>query len=152
MAYLLATTLWPKLPKVFDLVIAMIKEAVKSQVEKSNVPLAILFFLSPTLLWIAFLALFGFRINGQGLAVSTALGAVSWVISSAVIYLVLVIVKGKAAKGKFVGVLSAFSCVYIVSAIAGLLVFGLLFLSMPGLFEKISSLQNSFFTIIRMVQ
>ena len=48
--------------------------------------------------------------------------------------------------------LSAFSCVYIVSAIAGLLVFGLLFLSMPGLFEKISSLQNSFVTISRMVQ
>lgn len=127
-----------------------LKALVETQFNGARLGLSVLFFLLPTILWSAFLLAFGFTLNWQGIGLSVALGAVNWAAVSFVL-LLLKAFKGRGSKAGFSQVLSALSVNYLIAAAVGLIVFLLVFISVPGFLEKVSSLQGKDVTQQEMV-
>ena len=119
-----------------------LRSLVESQFTGSRLGRAVLFFLLPTILWAVFSLAFALAINPQGLALSIGLGLLSWVAISLALFVLVRLFKGKDAKVRFSSVLAAFSVNYLIAAVAGLFVIALIFVSFPGFFQKVSSLQG----------
>ncbi|VVB99634.1 Uncharacterised protein [uncultured archaeon] len=120
----------------------MFRSLIDSQFRKPSIPLAFLFFLLPTVLSLAFFSFVGLSIDFAKVLLSTGLGLVAWLLSSAVIYLMLLLFKGSDSKASFAGAMSAFSVNFLIIAVVGALVIASVFAAIPGFFEKVASLQG----------
>ncbi len=130
---------------------SFLRRLVESQYKGGRIGIGLVFFLLPTLLWLGFQFAFGFAINVQGTALSLGLGLLTWIVVCAVLLVLLKVFKGKEAHARFSSVLAAFSVNYLAAAIAGLLVLALTYITIPGFFEKLSSLQGTDLTTEQMV-
>ncbi len=127
-----------------------LRSLVESQFNGARLGRAVLFFLLPTILWAVFSLAFGLAINVQGLALSIGLGALSWIAVSLALFVLVRLFKGKDSKVRFSSVLAAFSVNYLIAAIAGLLAIALIFITVPGFFQKLSFLQGQSLTTEQM--
>ena len=115
---------------------------VEAQFNGSHVGRAVVFFLIPTILWVAFSSVFGFKIDAPALGLSVGLGLLSWLVMSGLLVVLIKLFKGRDANAKFSSILCAFSVNYLIAAVSGLLIIGIIFVAIPGLFQKVSSLQG----------
>ena len=128
-----------------------IKRFVSSQFSMPSLPAAAVFFLLPYLFWLIFQLVFGFSVNYPGTGLSVVFAAISWLLSSIVIFFLLAAFKGKAAKGKFFSAMASFSSIYAISAIAGLVIILMVHAAIPGFVPKLAELQGQGVSLGQMV-
>ncbi|MCR4335847.1 MAG: hypothetical protein NUV57_04900 [archaeon] len=122
--------------------IKLFKPIIESQFSKKNIGLGFVFFLLPFILIIGVWALFGFWVDFAGIGISILRELLYWVLASVLIYILLMAFKGKAVQGKFSSIMSAFPIIYLVNFIAAISAIVVIFVTIPGFFEKIASLQG----------
>jgi len=122
--------------------IKIFKPVIESQFNKKNFGIGFGFFLLPFVLIIGAWSLFGFGVDFAGTGIAVVRELIFWVLASLLIYLLLMAFKGKEVQGKFSSIMAAFPVIYFVNFIAALSAILLVFISIPGFFEKIASLQG----------
>jgi len=130
---------------------AFVSNIVKSQFENKRIGRGILFFALPFILILLIWLIFGFSIDFVGLVLGIVRDAVYWVLASVLMYIVMIAFKGGAVGKKFSSILASFSTIYLVTFIAGLLMFLLIFVAIPGFFQKVTSLQGVDITFDQLV-
>ena len=115
----------------------MFSGLVESQFERPNFGAAIIFFALPFILQLFFSFMFvGQPDLGSFLIHVLAPAAISWFVCAAILYILLIGFKGRAASGKFGSVLASLSVFNLVCFIALLLMSAVFFAGVPELFQK----------------
>lgn len=127
------------------------KKTTRHYLEHPDLSVALILVLLPTLVFAALAALLGFRLSMQA-AVRAGLGVVFWVVSGAVLYLVIYLLKGKSVQGKFMGLLNAIALTRAFSAVLILLMAFFGFVMAPGLFSEFRKLQDASPTVQDVLQ
>ncbi|MBS3063406.1 MAG: hypothetical protein J4203_06045 [Candidatus Diapherotrites archaeon] len=96
----------------------------------------------PTLVLVGLAALLRAPISTKPV-VDAAKDVVFWIVSTAFLYVLLYLLKGKAVQGKFVGLLSALSLTRLFNAVLVVLSFLVAFLLLPGLFAELKGVQQA---------
>tara|TARA_Y100000310_G_scaffold345709_1_gene468631 strand:- start:35911 stop:36543 length:633 start_codon:yes stop_codon:yes gene_type:complete len=118
------------------------KPIIESQFNNKSTGLGFIFFLLPFILIIAVWALFGFVVDFGGVGIAIVRELLYWIFATVLIYLLLMAFKGKEVKGKFSSIMAAFPVIYLVNFLAALSAVIVVFITIPGFFEKIASLQG----------
>lgn len=129
----------------------LFRGVIDSQFKNSKVGLGVVFFLLPFILIFALWMMFGIAVNYASFAISIVRELAYWVLASLLIFVLLMAFKGKDVKGKFSAILSAFSVTYLINFLAAILTMIVIFISIPGFFSKISSLQGRDLTFDQLV-
>ena len=124
---------------------------IDSQFNRSKLGLGIVFFLLPFILIFALWIMFGITVNYAGFAISIVSELVYWVLASLLLFVLLMAFKGKEVKGRFSSIMAAFSVTYLITFLAAVLTMIVIFISIPGFFSKISSLQGRDLTFDQLV-
>lgn len=124
---------------------------IDSQFDKSKVGLGFVFFLLPFILIFALWMMFGIAVNYASFAISMIRELVYWVLASLLLFVLLMAFKGKEVKGRFSSIMAAFSVTYLITFLAAVLTMIVIFISIPGFFSKISSLQGRDLTFDQLV-
>ncbi|GEM_PF-3998903 len=96
-------------------------KAVQSAIDRPDARVALLLVLIPTIASAIGSLFFQFPIQWAGIGIGLLKSIANWIILGILVYLAAYLVNGKALRGKFAGVLSAVSLVWIVSLLATLL-------------------------------
>ncbi len=125
----------------FSLIIAVrmnpVGKLVKSQFEAPRLGVALAFFLLPFILQLFFSFIFGSGIDLASFFVRALVPALlSWLVSAAILYILLLGFKGKAASGKFFPALAGLSVFNLVYFFALLIMSVLFFFAVPQLFQN----------------
>ena len=119
----------------------LIKPIVDSQFEKASLGLGFVFFLLPFILLAGISMFIGTGVNAIELLLAITKELVFWILASVVLFILLIAFKGKEANGKFKNVMAAFSSIYLVSFALSFLSYLLVYIFIPGFFQKILSLK-----------
>ena len=123
------------------MVLTRIGPLVDSQFKSAKMGKGFLFFLLPTVLSLIVFLLSGFTIDIIIFGASFVRELVYYLTAGLLLYILLIVFKGKGAKLSFKAVLSAFSVTYLVTFVASLLLTIVIFISVPGFFSAIARLQ-----------
>ena len=109
---------------------------VESQFSRPNLGVAVLFFALPFLLQVFFWFVFGVQANFGAFILRTIIPAVmTWVVSAALLYVLLIGFKGKSAIGSFMPVLSALPVFNLVYFLGLLFMSAVFFFAAPQFFQ-----------------
>lgn len=108
------------------------KESVQSCIDRPDMRLALVLTLLPPLVSTIGTALFGFPIIPATTALSFVRSIANWLLISIAAYVILYLFKGKTLQGKFSGVASAISLLWIVSLLLTLIGFVFVPLAFSG--------------------
>jgi len=129
----------------------LFRSLIDSQFNNSKVGLGIVFFLLPFIFIFAVWMVFGIAVNYAGFFISIVRELVYWGLATLLLFILLMAFKGKEVKGKFSSIMAAFSITYLINFLAAILTMIVIFISIPGFFSKISSLQGRTLTFEQLV-
>lgn len=119
------------------------KKAVQSAVDRPDMIKGLVLVLIPAFLAAAGIVVMGFSIGISGFLWSVVRSVLNWLLLSVILYVVLIVVKGRFISGKFKSIASALSLVWIVLSIFFIVGFVLMPLVVPqGVFNELRALQN----------
>ena len=118
------------------------KSVVERAYKKPNLILAVIFALLPPLFSLLLFVIYNFPIDYviQGYALLRAI--VVLIASGAILYVLLYILKGKAVQGKFSGVLTALSFMYLIRVILLIVCVAVVFVMAPAFFPTLSEISR----------
>ncbi|MBS3061658.1 MAG: hypothetical protein J4215_03680 [Candidatus Diapherotrites archaeon] len=96
-------------------------KAVQSGLDKPDVGLGFFLVLLPTLIAFLVMLLLGFPINFLLVVVNLFKGVANWIVLGIVIYILAYLVRGKEVAGRFSGILSAASLIWVLALIVTLI-------------------------------
>lgn len=117
---------------------ATIREAYR----KPSLPAAFLLVLSPAVFLLLVFLFYGIAVDWVVFAAGAIKELIFWVAGAVTFYILLYVLKGKKTEGKFSGILTAFSFLYLVRLAIAVVFLAMVVLSAPALMPKLSSLQN----------
>ncbi len=95
-------------------------KAVQSGIDRPDIPLAFFLVLLPSIVSAAIMVWWGFSVNWMIIGFGVLKSIANWVLLGIVLYVISYLVAGKAVSGKFSGILSSASLLWLVGLLATL--------------------------------
>ncbi|HLC79706.1 MAG TPA: hypothetical protein VJG83_04785 [archaeon] len=131
--------------------LGILRNFVKARFDNPNILLALIFLLLPFALLVAVRALFGISIQPLDIAIGALREIIYFILASILMYILLVVFKGRNVRGKFSSIVSAFSTTYLITFIFSALCLLVVHIAVPGFFAKIATLQGQNVTFEQML-
>lgn len=109
---------------------------VHRQFERPNIPLAMVFFLSPYVAYFIPAVLLGRQLIVENVAITLGKGLLVWVVATILLYVLLFAFKGKEVKGNVVSLGTSFSLNYFIITVATILSVLIFVFTFSGFYTK----------------
>lgn len=123
-----------------------IKTTVKNAIEKPNLIIAAILVLLPSILALVIYVIYSLPIDFLFFAIMIVRDVLHWILAVIALYILLYIAKGSVMKGKFTGLLTAFSFIYAIRFLLIIATFITVLFMAPGFFEQVSDIASKNYT------
>ncbi|MFH1588268.1 MAG: hypothetical protein ABIA76_02955 [Candidatus Diapherotrites archaeon] len=122
------------------------RKAVKEGYEKPNLLLGAVFVLSPWILFVLILLFYGFELDFASIAFNLIKSILFWAVTGAVLFFLLMVLKGKNAEFNLNGVLFGLSFIQLASIALVLAGFFIVNILSPTFFSELAAINNTALT------
>lgn len=123
--------------------IDFVKGMAKNSLDNANLLLAFGFFLLPFIFTLGISIFYGFEVNFAGFGLSIASELIGWIVSVAVIFFLLASFKGGSAKGRFSGIMTGYSFIFLARFFLQIVSFVLVLFLVPNFFTAFAEVQSN---------